>query len=64
MRHEFRKINYACKAIGAKEPEYKIHGEDIMLTFKSLGSLGKNTTQTITQAHIEEKILQAINLHH
>ena len=61
-----QKISYTCIAIGAKEPVNKIHGEDIMLTFRSIDSLGKNitqTTQTTTQAPLDEKILQTINLH-
>lgn len=34
-----QKICDACKALGAEEPEYIVHGADIMVKFKALQSI-------------------------
>lgn len=59
-----QKIRDACKNIGAEDPEYIVHGEDIMVKFSALQSakiadpkaqnVTKDGTKNVT---MEEKIL-------
>lgn len=37
-RRGIRKIRDACRALGADEPEYMVHGADIMVRLKALSS--------------------------
>lgn len=52
-----QKICDACKNLGAEEPEYIVHGEDIMVKFKALKSarVTEKVTETLTES--EKKIL-------
>lgn len=59
-----QKIRDACKNLGAKEPEYIVHGEDIMVKFSALqsteilNSKAQNVTKDVTKdISIEVKIL-------
>ena len=62
-----QKIRDACKNLGAAEPEYIVHGEDIMVKFSALrntkvsDSKALNVTKDVTKdAAIEMKILTLI----
>ena len=59
-----QKIRDACKNLGAKEPEYIVHGEDIMVKFSALqstatlNSKAQDVTKDVTKdISIEGKIL-------
>ncbi|MGI6090660.1 MAG: ATP-binding protein [Saccharofermentanales bacterium] len=59
-----QKIRDACKAHGAEEPEYIVHGGDIMVKFTALQSAivtdpkGSNVTKDVTKGvSIKEAIL-------
>lgn len=49
-----QKICDACKKLGAEEPEYIIHGEDIMVKFKALQN-SKVTEKVINNLTENEK---------
>ena len=62
-----QKIRDACKNLGAAEPEYIVHGEDIMVKFSALrntkvsDSKALNVTKDVTKdVAIEMKILTLI----
>lgn len=62
-----QKIRDACKSLGADEPEYIVHGEDIMVKFsafqsaKVLDTKALNVTKDVTKdVAIEIKILALI----
>ena len=62
-----QKIRDACKSLGADEPEYIVHGEDIMVKFSALQSAkvsdakALNVLKDVTKdATIEIKILNLI----
>lgn len=40
-----QKICDACKNLGAKDPEYIVHGEDIMVKFSALQSIEKSNSK-------------------
>ena len=51
----------ACKNLGTEEPEYIVHGEDIMVKFKALQSAKvteKVTGNLVTES--EEKVLEIL----
>lgn len=59
-----QKIRDACKNLGAKAPEYIVHGEEIMVKFSALqsteilNSKAQNVTKDVTKdISIEVKIL-------
>ncbi len=61
-----QKIRDACKSLGTDEPEYMVHGEDIMVKFKALQS-AKVTEFKAPNRHddglnvgLEKKILEFI----
>lgn len=55
-----QKICDACKSLGAEEPEYIVHGEDIMVKFKALQSakVTEKVTDTLTES--EKKVLEIL----
>ena len=62
-----QKIRDACKNLGADDPEYIVHGEDIMVKFSALKSAkvsdtkAQNVTKDVTKdVAIEMKILALI----
>ena len=52
-----QKIRDACKNLGADEPEYMVHGEDIMVKFNALQSakVTERVTEKVTET--ENRIL-------
>ncbi len=60
-----QKICDACKSLGAEEPEYIVHGEDIMVKFKALQSA--KVTEKVTDkiygelTENERKILEILD---
>ena len=62
-----QKIRDACKNLGAKDPEYIVHGEDIMVKFSALqstatlNSKAQDVTKDVTKdISIEVKILTLV----
>ena len=59
-----QKICDACKSLGAEDPEYIVHGEDIMVKFKALQSakVTEKVTEKIyeTLTVSEKKILEIL----
>jgi ATP-dependent DNA helicase RecG len=58
-----KKICDACKELGAKEPEYIIHGHDVMVRFESLHtheSQEKSQEKNIKRNAITEKIIDIL----
>lgn len=64
-----QKICDACKSLGAEEPEYIVHGEDIMVKFKALQSakVTEKVTEKVTDkiygelTENERKILEILD---
>lgn len=52
-----QKIRDACKNLGTDEPEYMVHGEDIMVKFKALQSAKVTEKVTEKVTDIENRIL-------
>jgi ATP-dependent DNA helicase RecG len=61
-----QKICDACKNLGADEPEYIVHGEDIMVKFNALQSAKVSESKTPKRQHdvlngvLEEQILEEL----
>ena len=54
---DIQKIRDACKNFGTDEPEYMVHGEDIMVKFKALQSAKVTEKVTEKVTDIEKRIL-------
>ncbi len=54
-------VKLAGKNLGANEPEYIVHGEDIMVKFKALQSarVTEKVTKKVTES--EKRILMILN---
>lgn len=55
-----QKICDACKNLGAEEPEYIVHGEDIMVKFKAFQSAKVTEKVTETLSEKERMVLKIL----
>ncbi len=55
-----QKICDACRTLGVDEPEYMVHGEDLMVKFKALQNTRVTEKVTETLAESERKILEIL----
>lgn len=55
-----QKICDACKNLGAEEPEYIVHGEDIMVKFRALESARVTEKVTENLKEDEKKVVEIL----
>lgn len=55
-----QKICDACKNLGAEEPEYIVHGEDIMVKFRALESARVTEKVTENLKEDEKKVVEIV----